>query len=167
MNIFVLRHGEAGTRTTVPSKDFERPLTEAGRNEIERIAQSLSDLKVEFDLIATSPLRRAKETADIVARVYGEKKKPTRLEVWNELKPESNRQELVAKLSKMRQDEDLLLVGHEPFLSNFIGEIIAGTPSARIVLKKGGIAKVQIVSFVPKVTGELRWLITPKHMRKM
>jgi phosphohistidine phosphatase len=165
VNIFVLRHGEAGTRVSIASKDFERPLTETGKNDIEKIANSMLQLGVSFDKVISSPLKRAKETAEILTKVY-EKQSP-KLEVWEELRPEGSRSELLQKLSKQKQDTDVLLVGHEPYLSTLIGEIISGSSIARILLKKGGVAKVQIVSFSPKVTGELRWLLTPRHLKKL
>ena len=92
---------------------------------------------LEFDKIATSPLTRAHETAEIVARIQ---KKSGKVELWDELRPEGNRLDLFRRLSKMRQDADVLLVGHEPQLSNAIGEIISGNLASRIVIKKGGLA---------------------------
>jgi phosphohistidine phosphatase len=165
VNVFVLRHGEAGTHVTVPSKDSERPLTESGRDEIESVATSLRNLRVGLDRIVTSPLKRAKETAEIIASAY-EGNAP-KLEIWEELRPEGSRQDAIQRLSRMRQDMDILLVGHEPFLSSLVGEIISGSSSARITLKKGGVAKIQILSFAPKPSGELRWLLTPRHLKKM
>jgi phosphohistidine phosphatase len=165
VNVFILRHGEAGTHVTMPSKDFERPLTESGRKEIEDIASSLLDLHVGFDRVATSPLRRAKETAEIVTSIYEEN--GPKLEIWEELRPEGNKQETLQRLSKLKQDDDVLLVGHEPYLSAMMGEIITGGSSAHISLKKGGLAKIQIHSFAPKPSGELRWLLTPRHLKRM
>jgi phosphohistidine phosphatase len=165
VNVFILRHGEAGTTMTMPSKDFERPLTEAGREEIESIASSIRKLNVEFDRVATSPLTRAKETAEIVVGEY--KDRAPKMEIWEELRPEGNRQDVIQRLSKLRQDSDVLLVGHEPYLSTLIGEIITAGSPARISLKKGGLAKIQIHSFAPKAAGELRWLLTPRHLKKL
>ena len=150
---------------TMPSKDSERPLTEAGRDDIEYVASSLRKLKVGLDRIATSPLKRAKETAEIVVNVYEES--APKLEIWEELRPEGDRQEAIQRLSRLRQDADILLVGHEPYLSSLAGEIISNGSSARIMLKKGGMAKIQILSFSPRPSGELRWLLTPRQMRKM
>jgi phosphohistidine phosphatase len=165
VNIFILRHGEAGTHASLPSKDSERPLTESGRNEVEKIAESIRGLRIEFDRIATSPLRRAQETAEIVVKAYNTS--APKLEIWEELRPEGNKADLIVKLSKLKQDSDIMLVGHEPYLSTLIGEIISGSAMSRIVLKKAGIAKVQIHSFAPKVNGELRWLLTPRQLKKM
>jgi phosphohistidine phosphatase len=149
----------------MPSKDFERPLTESGREEIESIAKSLRELKVGFDRIGCSPLMRAKETAEIVVSVYEEN--APKIEFWEELRPEGSKQGAMLRLSKLRQEADILLVGHDPFLSSLVGEIITGGTPARIALKKGGLAKIQMTSFSPKPSGELKWLLTPRHLKKM
>ena len=162
IDIFVLRHAEAGNRMTVAEEDSKRPLTPGGRIEMQKIAKSLKTVGLQTDRIYTSPLRRARETAEITARIL----KIPILEEWDELKPDGNKQALYRKLSGLEQDSRPILVGHEPHLSSVIGEII-GTPDARIVLKKGGLAKVRITSFTPRISGELRWLLTPKITAKM
>ena len=144
-------------------KEFERPLTQLGRKEIEEIAESLKDWDLKFDRIITSPLKRSKETASIVAKIL---KIQDRLEDYDELKPEGSRSELYKRLSKIKQQSSILVVGHEPYLSMMIGEIVAGNPNSHINLKKGGIAKIRIRTFSPKVSGELRWLLTPRQVRK-
>lgn len=164
MNAYFLRHGEAGRRASIPSRDFERSLTTSGQEEMEKIASSMEKMGLEFDKILTSPLARAHETAKIVAKFqesYG------KIEDWDELSPEGNRLDLYRKLAKLEKDAHVLLVGHEPYLSTAIGEIISGSLSTRLVLKKGGMARVQITSFSPQPTGELRWLLTPKLLRKL
>ncbi len=163
LNLFLLRHGEAGTRTPVPAKDAERSLTVAGRKELEQIAGSIAVMGIKFDKIAASPLKRTYETATIVAKTL---KSLDHLEEWDELKPEGNRSDLYRRLSKVK-DSDILLVGHEPYLSTMIGEIVSGNGESRITLKKAGLAKLRITSLVPKPSGELRWLLTPKQIRKM
>jgi phosphohistidine phosphatase len=164
MDIFVLRHGEAGKRLPSASKDAERSLTAAGKKEVEDVADSLDELGVEFSRIATSPLKRARETADIVAKKL---KMQDNLEDWDELKPEGSIMELYSRLSKLPQDSSVLLVGHNPYLSTFIGEVISGNNNCRIDLKKAGLARVRVATSNPKITGELRWLLTPKQLRRM
>jgi phosphohistidine phosphatase len=164
MNLIILRHGEAGNRLPSTSRDFERELTASGRKEVEAVAEALDDLKVEVSHIVTSPLKRAKETAIVAAKVL---KKQDLVEVWDELKPEATTSALYARLSKLKQESSVMLVGHDPYLSAMIGELIAGTPRARIVLKKAGVARVDVSSFAPKPTGELKWLLTPKQLRKV
>ena len=85
MELFILRHGEAGKRVSSGNKDSARPLTVTGQKEVADIAASLKDLGVKFDLIITSPLKRAHQTAAIVAKKLQNEKK---MEDWDELKPE-------------------------------------------------------------------------------
>jgi phosphohistidine phosphatase len=162
IDLFILRHGEAGNRMTVMERDSERPLTPEGRTEMQKIARSLKAIGLQTDQIYTSPLRRARETAEIAAKIL---EIPT-LEEWDELKPDGSKTGLYRKLARLGQNSRPILVGHEPYLSSMIGEIM-GTTSAKIVLKKGGVAKVRITSFTPRVSGELRWLLTPKIIAKM
>ena len=162
VDIFILRHGEAGNRMTVVEKDSERPVTPEGRAEMQKIARSLKAAGLQADRIFTSPLRRARETAEIAAKILNI---PT-LEEWDELKPDGSKTELYRKLARLEQNSRPILVGHEPYLTSMIGEII-GTTGAKIVLKKGGIGKVRITSFTPRISGELRWLLTPKIITQM
>ncbi len=162
IDLFILRHGEAGNRMTVVEKDSERPLTPQGRIEMQKIAKSLGTVGLQTSRIYTSPLRRARETAEITAKIL---KIPT-LEEWDELKPDGSKAALYRKLARFEQNSRLILVGHEPYLSSMISEII-GTTGARLVLKKGGLGKVRITSFTPRISGELRWLLTPKMITKM
>jgi phosphohistidine phosphatase len=164
VNAYFLRHGEAGKRVSIPSRDFERSLTASGKNEMEKIARSMDDMGLEFDKIVASPLPRARETAEIASKFQ---KKSGKVELWEELRPEGNRLDFFNKLAKVKHDSAVLVVGHDPYLSTAIGEIISGSLSTRIVLKKGGLARVEITSFSPKPSGELRWLLTPKQLRKL
>ena len=164
MELVTLRHGEAGNRSSSVSKDYERGLTASGRKKMEDVANSIDSLKLVIDKIATSPLTRARETAEIVAKVL---KKQKDLEVWDELKPEAQTADLYRRLSKLKRESSILLVGHEPYLSGMISELISGGKGSRILLKKGGMAKVVIDSFAPKPSGHLRWLLTPRQIQRM
>jgi phosphohistidine phosphatase len=161
MDLFVLRHGEAGNRQKMIVVDAKRTLTAVGRKEIDEIAKGLLRLKIRPVHIVTSPLVRARETAEIVAKVQ----KSKNLEEWEELKPEGNRQQFYEKLSKLKLDSSILVVGHEPYLSTMICDMI-GASGGHILLKKGGLARVRIEGFVPKVRGELRWLLSPRLLKK-
>jgi phosphohistidine phosphatase len=163
LEIFVLRHGEAGVRVDESGKDDARSLTRDGRTEIEAIASSLSGLGVELDLVVTSPLPRALQTAEIIARQF---KVLNKLEQWVELKPLGEAESVYRRLSIQKARLSLLMVGHEPQLSGMIGEIVAGNSHVNLILKKGGLAKIEILGFKPRITGELRWLLTPRLMKK-
>ena len=167
MEIYLLRHGEAGKRVAVAARDEERVLTALGRMEIEEIGEAMARRRYEFDVVLTSPLKRAKETAAIVNRAL---KRKTPLEEWPELAPEGNRNAFYRRLAKLRPGSSVLVVGHEPYLTTAIGEIISrgGEGSGlRIALRKGGLAKLYVTGFTPRATGELRWLLNPKQIRKL
>lgn len=163
LDLFVLRHGEAGVKIDDPEKDDARPLTREGRQEMEVVARSLTGIGVRIDLVASSPLPRAFQTAEVVARRF---KKLNRLEQWEELKPQSETDAFYRRLSRQKRSTGLLIVGHEPMLGWMIGEIISGSRGVNLVLKKAGLAKVEILGFRPKITGELRWLLTPRLLKK-
>lgn len=160
-----MRHGEAvkNVQSGPSASDADRPLTISGKKEIEEISYFLNKLNIKFSLIISSPLKRAHQTAFIVSKIF---KTTNNLEDWDELKPEAAKQALVEKLSNLKEDSTILLVGHEPFLSSFISEIVFGIPNGNLVLKKGGFAKLRILSNFPKMTAELRWLLSPRLMRR-
>jgi phosphohistidine phosphatase len=166
MELFLFRHGEARKRLQSGSKDFDRPLTSTGQKEVENISISLKKLNINIDRIITSPLKRAHQTAVIVSKVFAMEE---RVEDWNELKPEGNRSELYKKLSQLKLDSSLLIVGHQPYLTEMIGNLTFDSDSddnARIILKKSGLAKLVITSLMPIMKGELRWLLSPKLLKK-
>ena len=167
MELYLLRHGEAGKRLPAPSKDHDRALTAAGRDEIQQIAESLAKDGFEFDVVATSPLRRAKESAAIVNKAM---KRKAPVEEWEELSPEGNKTALYKRLAKLKPESSVLCVGHEPYLTTSVGEIIGGRErrgTLRIVLKKGGLVRLTVARFTPEVAGELRWLLTPRQIRRL
>src|SRR5207245_7383951 len=115
--------------------------------------KSLKAIGLQTDRIYTSPLRRARETAEIAAKIL---EIPT-LEEWDELKPDGSKTGLYRKLARLEQNLRPILVGHEPYLTSMIGEII-GTTSAKIVLKQGGDAKVRITSYSLRLSGGFSYL---------
>jgi phosphohistidine phosphatase len=142
--------------------DGARHLTSEGSKEVEEVCQRLDSLGLKLDKIATSPLKRAKETADIAGRVFN-----VEVEEWEELKPEASREDLATKLSRIKRDSSLLLVGHEPFLSSFVAGAVGAGPEAKILLKKSGLVRISVSSFSPKLTGELRWLLSPRIIKRL
>jgi phosphohistidine phosphatase len=164
MDLVILRHGEAGKRLGMTSEDSGRALTVAGRQEVAEVARAMKAMGLEFDIIATSPLKRARETAEIAARILGLEKN---LKIWDELKPEEDTRAFYRRISKLRSDSSLLLVGHEPYLSNAMGEMMTGGREARISLKKAGLAKLEITAMTATPTAELKWLLTPRLAKKV
>src|ERR1700730_16657982 len=159
MELFILRHGEAGKRLPVRARDADRALTEKGKDEVDEVGRAMSRLKIKPDYIISSPLKRARETAAIVAKAL---KKRDEVEIWDDLKPEGSKQDLYKRLSALKVESIAILVGHEPYLTQVINEAMGHEGAPKIVLKKGGVARLAIRSFSPKVEGELRWLLTPR-----
>lgn len=162
MDLYLLRHGRAEKIAQGGGSDAGRSLTERGRTEIREVARWIRSQGYRIDLIATSPLARARQTARIIADEYPGAGSPA---VWEELAPGAGFSTLLSRLLELPADTCLLLVGHEPSMSGCIAGIISESGEARILLKKGGLAK--IVNFSPSTqeSGELSWLLTPRHMR--
>lgn len=164
MELFLLRHAEAGKRVRVQARDAERSLTAEGKEELEVVARAMSRLRIDPDRIVTSPLKRSRETAAVVAKAM---KCRDKVEVWDELKPEGSKQEFYKRLSRLKPESVVVCVGHEPYLTEAANGLMGHQGGARIVLRKCGLARLSIKSFVPRAEGELRWLLTPKLLRRM
>ncbi|HZA56759.1 MAG TPA: phosphohistidine phosphatase SixA [Candidatus Udaeobacter sp.] len=165
MNLYLLRHGiaVAADEPGVES-DGDRPLTAKGVKRMRRAAKGLRRLNVPFDALLTSPLIRARQTADIVAETLGLE---THLEEVSGLTPESSVEQLSFGLTRFQNRAHLLLVGHEPLLSETASFFIAGKKGSKIdlALKKGGLCRIEIDAIPPSKPGTLHWMLTPKQLR--
>lgn len=148
MKLYFLRHGRADWADW-KGPDDDRPLTKAGRKEIRAVARLLVRLKVRPDLILTSPLTRAAETAEIAAAKLKVKCREEKL-----LAPDFDLTRL-RKIQKMHPGKCLFLVGHEEDLSRVIASLTGG----RVKVAKAGIALVELK---PHTRGRLCWLFPPK-----
>ena len=163
MDLFILRHGEAGRSSATVRDDSNRTHTAEGEKEIRQISKGIRDLGIKFDYIFSSPLLRARQTADLVSKTIASKNQVRELD---ELKPEGNKAHLCNKLSSLKQDSSVLIVGHEPYLSELVGGAIS-SGQCRIDLKKAGLARIRLTRVLQNLKGELRWLLTPIHMKKI
>ena len=154
MKVYFLRHGLAD-RSAWHGPDFERPLTERGVARMVREAETMAELNLELDLILTSPLRRAYQTAEIVAERLD---LLDRLVTDERLAPGFNADDLAEILQAHPDIAGLMLVGHEPDFSETIGDLIGG---GEVVCKKGSLARVDVYDIVSP-RGALVWLIPPK-----
>jgi phosphohistidine phosphatase len=159
MIIYFLRHGLAGIREEWKGDDSLRPLTKEGMKNMVRQAETLADLGLKPDLIITSPLARAFQTADIVADRL---KRGDKLLQDERLGPGFNNEDLAKVLIDHAEAQTMMLVGHEPDFSLTISALTGG---GRILLKKGGLARVDLTSSEP-LQGELVWLLPPKVMTR-
>ena len=165
MEIFLLRHGKAEERTYNIRSDSKRKLTEAGKKEIKLVAKGIRNLNIDFDFVISSPLVRAKQTAEITLK-YVDNTKP--LQIWNELKPEIDVKKTITKLTTISPSSSVLLIGHEPHLTTLIGTIISSnSKNLNIFLKKGGFVHIQASQEKSSIFGSLRSILTPKQIKKL
>jgi phosphohistidine phosphatase len=155
MKCYFLRHGIAAEREAWSGADFERPLTRDGHVRMEREAKAIAELSLELDFILTSPLLRAKQTAEIVAE---------RLDLLAKLAEDPrldegfNRERLASIFADHAGAKAIMLVGHEPSMSATIGHAIG---AAVIELKKAALAGIEFTGS-GSTNGTLFWLIPPK-----
>jgi len=149
MELYFLRHGEADWPDW-KKPDDERPLTKHGKKEMREVAAFLKRVKAKPDLIVTSPLPRASQTAEIAADGLKIKRREDKL-----LEPGFGRADL-ERLLKKYPEESLMIVGHEPDFSEVISELTGGS----LKLPKAGIALVDLNRSWRG--GRLLWLIPPK-----
>ncbi len=161
-----MRHGPAGLRTTAnATRDSERALTAKGIKRVREIAAALRRLEVDFDLILTSPFRRARQTAEIVAEELGLSR---RLHDSPHLAIPPDSAKLLSQLDTWRpKPARVLLVGHEPHLSELAALLIAGGPGPALVFKKGGLARLDAQKLETGRCARLIWLLTPKVLRRL
>ncbi len=166
MNIFILRHGIAVERGTSGFEDdSKRPLTPKGKRSLRKIAAAMKKMDLRFDLILSSPHERAKRTAEIVSENLKLKK---RLRFSDALKPDGDAKILIRQLNEFKPaPENILLAGHEPYLSRLISLLISGDENVAMDFKKGGLCKLEIEKLRAGQCAQLAWLLTPKQMKLM
>lgn len=160
--LYLIRHGLAGEHGSY-ANDNERPLTEEGKQKTQQVAHRLVALNLEFDLILTSPLVRAKQTAEILM----ESGLGKQLEEFRPLAPEGRIEDWLEWLSSWKPGKAgcLALVGHEPGLSTWAETLIWGNAKGAIELKKAGIIGLQLPKTGSPVDhSQLFWLAPPRFL---
>lgn len=162
MKLYILRHGEAAEHGDKRYKtDEERPLTRKGLKRTRELADGLREMGISFGVILSSPLVRARETAEIVARRLKLRKQ---LRLTPRLSPSGSYVDLMAEIRNARpRSEAILIVGHEPHLSGLISLLCTGSRSLGLTLKKGGLARLEVSSPKASRCASLEWLLTSRH----
>ena len=164
-DLYIMRHGIPVSRGALSvGDDAKRPLTPEGKVKMQAIAKGLVESGVAIDWVVSSPLVRAAETAGIVSDVL-EGTVPT--DFCDALQPGGSPDGLIAFLAKHPQRKHVLVVGHEPDLSEMAARLIGAGRNARLGFKKGGCCLIHFEEFPPTAHGELVWWLTPKLMRKL
>jgi len=163
MTLYLLRHGlavEPGTAGL--SRDSDRPLTAEGERKLAKIAKAMQALELSFDVILSSPYVRTRQTAQIIARALDYRKK---VEFSDALMPGGSTRKLITQLKQTDSfPENVLLVGHEPYLSELIALLVSGDTGLSVVMKKGGLCKLTTESLEHGRCAALEWLLTPKQL---
>jgi phosphohistidine phosphatase len=166
MIISLLRHGIAAARGSPGyENDSERPLTAKGQRRTQRIGEGMLALGLSYDLILSSPYVRAKQTADAVAQVL---KTPEGVQLSDALAPEGDPRQLLAALRNYDPErQDILLVGHEPYLSRLISTLLTGNQNLSVVMKKGGLCRLDVETLRFGRCARLVSLLTPRQLRRL
>jgi phosphohistidine phosphatase len=162
MNLFILRHASAGLRRANPLLDVKRPLDKEGKRHCLQLAHILNALNIQFDLVVSSPLKRSVQTASLVGTETGYE---SQILISNALAPDATLRDFQRLLSECRLQENLLVVGHNPNISQFLGAMLVpptmGTP--RIRLRKGSLARISLT----RGPATMQWLLDPRTVRAL
>jgi phosphohistidine phosphatase len=162
LELYIIRHGIAAERGEEYPDDSKRPLTSDGIARLRKEAKALDELGVAFDVILSSPLVRARQTADVFAETM--KSKPA-VSLTDALTPAGGPSAVMQELAKHMKKGSIALVGHEPNLGELAAFLIgAKTP---LPFKKGAICRIDFAVFPPKGKGALLWFVTPRMLRKL
>lgn len=167
MNLYVLRHASAGTRRSNPTIDAKRPLDKEGKQQCILIGTCLNALNVHFDVIASSPLKRALQTASLVGMEIGYESK---LLITEALSPEGTVSDFHKLVSELSKHENVLIVGHNPNLQEFLSSLVSTASLnghqpelANIRLRKGALARVDCA----RRPATLNWLLDARMLRTL
>lgn len=161
MKLLVLRHAAAVSRGTPGVSDDDRPLTARGRRRFRRAARGLARIMDPPDVMLTSPLPRAAETARIAAQAWGGIEPAVEPALAGD-----NVHAILAAVQKHPRDATVALVGHEPALSSLLARLLGSTAGERFALRKGGAALVDLVRS-PATGGRLVWYLRPRILRTL
>ena len=165
MKIYLIRHSNAvDPGTSGYEDDSLRPLTEKGRDKMNKIASALKRLEVKPNLIVSSPYVRARQTAEILAKVLKYKQELT---FSDALVPMGNADNIIGEISEKYNVDELMFVGHEPCFSTLIGTLTAGDPDLAFNLKNGGVCCLSADNLLTERKAVLEWLLTPKILTEL
>lgn len=163
MKLLVVRHATAADKdefARTGKSDDLRPLTPAGKREMREVARGIRDLVPEVDALATSPLVRAMQTAEILGDAYD--RKPVSVE-W--LRPEASYESFAQWARSHREKEMVVIVGHEPHLSGLASWLLAASERPLLELKKAAACLLELEGNSGASSALLLWSMAPKHLR--
>jgi phosphohistidine phosphatase len=159
MIIYIVRHASAGQHLINPKKDEKRPLDADGIEQCGVVGRALAALNAQPDVIISSPLKRATQTASLIGNELGHEGK---LLLEPALRPEASFADFRRMLDKYSKHEAIMVVGHNPSVSDFLARIIAkASCQAQVDFKKGAVARVETL----RHSATLNWFFTAKIAR--
>jgi phosphohistidine phosphatase len=164
MKLVIIRHGPAGDRAEWEAEgrdDRLRPLTAEGKKEVRRVAKGLATLLPQIDLLATSPLARAVQTAEIIGAGY-----ECDTATVEALAPGHDAEQVV-KWLRSQAGDTVAIVGHEPDLSALGCYLLTGKPSSFLTLKKSGVGLLELNQPPGPGKATLEWLLTPRVLKQL
>jgi phosphohistidine phosphatase len=163
MMLYLMRHGLA-EEPTPKGDDAARKLTPKGADKIHKAAAGMRSAALAFNMILTSPITRAAETAEIVADELGGPKPKAVPELSTGTSPIN----ALETLAKLPLPESVLVVGHEPTLSRLASLMLTGSSeSVGIKLKQGGVIALEFPDHVERGAARLRWMMTQRQIRQL
>lgn len=166
MNLLLVRHGPAGDRlawAAAGKDDFVRPLEPGGRRRMREVARGLAWVVDPPEALATSPLVRSVQTADVLARALD----VPAAEELDALRPGSAPRALLPWLRARRGAALAVVVGHEPHLGSLASWLLAGRLRPLLGLKKGGACLLDLGGRPGEGAAELLWMMTPGQLRRL
>ena len=160
--LYLIRHAVAEERGDEWPDDAKRPLSDDGASRMRKAARGLDRLGVTLDVVVTSPLVRAKQTAELVAAAMNPRPPIATAE---SLAPGGTYQEVVTDLEKQSRRTRIAIVGHEPGIGEFAARLIGSRHS--LEFKKGAVCRIDVDALPPSGPGDMRWLLTPKILRSI
>ena len=159
--LYLVRHAVAAERGDDWPDDTKRPLTAKGVSRFKEVVRGLVWLGVGLDEIYSSPLVRAKQTADLLSEGLKER---TSVRTIDELSPGHEPASVLAELGKRVKRRRVALVGHEPDLGELAAALI-DAPRA-LAFRKGGVCRIDVDRVGASAQGSLIWFLPPKVLRK-
>ncbi|HEY7442046.1 MAG TPA: phosphohistidine phosphatase SixA [Vicinamibacterales bacterium] len=162
VELYLIRHGVAAERGDAWPDDNKRPLTDDGVKRLRKITKGLVEIGVGFDVMLTSPLVRAKQTAELMASVM--KPEPP-IALTDALSPGASYASVLDELGKHARRRRIALVGHEPGMGALAARLMGSRHA--LEFKKGAIARIDVAALPPTGAGGLVWFLSPKLLRKL
>jgi phosphohistidine phosphatase len=154
--LYILRHGEAEPKGSSKGDEL-RSLTQVGRAQIRKTVRLAKELGMQIDIVLSSPLTRAQETAKIAGDLL--LKEERRIIVEDSLEPDRTPYEIYAALARLSSPRNVLLVSHQPLVSYLLSDLL-GIEGSRIAMPTAGMAKILVDGEPSSCSGKLLWLIT-------